>query len=185
MAYLQLDDLTTHLQPEIIAEITRETAKEFANLAAFPATGVKRYYYKALDTSKYYTWDGTSYNETAFANKAVKAINTGVQEAMSYLTRYNTIAMFSDNDTLRTYQSDLLDSKVKDLAVWQLLTLCNPNANLEVYRSRFEDAMKWFKEVQQGKIDPPFPLKENDPATSQDEAGLVEYRTNKKRTNYY
>lgn len=185
MSYLILSDLYTHLQPEQIKAVTREDVKAFANLAAFPATGLARYYYKANDTNKYYTWDGDTYSETAFIDKVSKAINTGIGEAKAYLTRYNLVAMFDNDPSKRTFQSDDLDSKVKDLAVWHLLTLCNANANLEIYRTRYEDAIKYFEKVQRGIIDPPYPLKADDPTTNIDDAGNVEYRTNPKRKNSY
>ena len=135
MAYLTIDDLTTHLYPEIILEITRETAKSYANLAGFPASGIKKYYYLALDTNTYYIWDGISYIQTVYVDKVRKAINTGVGEAKSFLNRYDLVIMFSDDDSIRTFQDDMLDSKVKDLIVWHLVKLCNVQTNLELSRA--------------------------------------------------
>lgn len=38
---------------------------EFANLAAFPATGAAQRIYLALDTGKQYRWNGTAYVQLA------------------------------------------------------------------------------------------------------------------------
>jgi phage gp36-like protein len=183
--YLQLKDLYTHLQPEIISSLTRETVLNYANRAAFPTTGTKRYYYLAINTQQYYTWDGSNFIETDYTDKVAKAISTGISEAISFLNRYNIEIMFSNEDSKRTFQNDMLDTKVKDLAVWHLLTLGNANTNLEVFRTRYEDALKWFEKVMKGMIDPPFPLKDNDPNTPNDDAGTIEMRSFSKRTNNY
>lgn len=186
MPYLSIDDLSTHLNPEIILEIVRDNVKEYANLAAFPITGIKRYNYKALDTSKYYIWDGDSYIERVFVDKVRKAINTGLGEAKSYLNRYDHELMFSDDDSKRTYKDDMLDGKVKDLVIWHLVRLGNPNSNLEIIRTSYEDAIKYFDKVMKGLIDPAnWPLKANNPATPNDEAGNVEYRSLTKRINHF
>lgn len=185
MSYLKIDDLTTHLYPEIILEITRETAKEYAMSSAFPTSGTKRYYYKAIDTGKYYIWDGDSYIETVYVDKVRKAINTGVSEATSFLTRYDIEKMFSEDDDKRTFKDDGLDSKVKDLVIWHLVRLCNVNAKLELIRTSYEDALKYFEKVQKGIIDPAWPLKQNNPDTPIDDAGQVEYTCLPKRTNHY
>lgn len=51
----------------VVINMTSPTVKEYhevqsyANRAAFPATGYANIYYKANDTSQYYTWNGTTY----------------------------------------------------------------------------------------------------------------------------
>ena len=185
MAYLTIDDLSTHLYPEIILEITRETTKVYANLAAFPASGIKKYFYKATDTSKYYIWDGASYIETVYVDRVRKAINTGVGEAKSYLNRYDLVKMFSDDDQARTFQDDMLDTKVKDLIIWHLVKLCNVQTNLDLCETNYSHALKYFEKVQKGNIDPAWPLKADDPNTNIDDAGQVEFRSDIKRRNHY
>lgn len=185
MPYLTIDDLTTHLYPEVILEITRETVKEFATLAGFPVAGIKRYNYKATNTGKYYIWDGDSYIETVYPDRLTKAINTGIGEAISYLTRYDTVKMFSSDDNKRTFQDDNLDSKVKDLIIWHLVKLCNVQANLEVMETNYNKAISYFKDVQKGIADPAWPLKSNSTDTPGDDAGQVEFRCETKRRNSY
>lgn len=113
------------------------------------------------------------------------AINSGTSMAKSYLNRYDILAMFGDANTAPTYQDDMLDNLVKDIVCWQLIRLANPNINLELFRSSYEDAIKFFERVQQGKVDPVWPLRPDDPNTLPDEAGLVQYISNTKRGNYY
>ena len=181
--YLTIDDLTTHLYMEIIVEITREQAKAYTNLAAFPTIGIERYYYKANDTGFYYYWDGDSYNQTVFVDKVRKAINTGVGEAKSYLNRYDTVAMFSDDDNERTFQDDMLDNRVKDLVVFHLTKLLNVNINADNVKYNYEQSLRWFKDVQKGLADPQWPLVADNPDTPQDDAGNIEYRGNTQRSN--
>jgi hypothetical protein len=183
--YLSFSSLSTHLYPEIILEITRENVQEYANLAAFPSVGVLSYTYKDLDTGLYYIWDGSGYTSITYVDKVRKAINTGVGEAKSYLNRYDLDAMFSDDDNLRTFQSDLLDNKVKDLVTWHLIRLCNVNVNMELMRTNYEDAIKFFTETMKGNIDPVFPLRADNADTTRDEAGLIEWRSKTKRLNDY
>lgn len=183
--YLNRQKLFTHLYPEIIDEISRSNVYEFENLAAFPRVGVQRYYYKALDSGIYYTYDGSVYNITSFTDVVLIAINTAIGEAKGYLNRYDLLKMFSDDDSVRTFQDDLLDTKVKDLVQWHLIRLCNVNVNFEISKTAYDDAMKYFEKVQRGIIDPNWPLIGNDPSTPQDESGLIQFTSLDKRTNHY
>lgn len=185
MPYLTIDDLTTHLYPEIILEITRETVKEYATFSGFPATGIKRYYYKATNSGKYYIWDGDTYLEKAYVDRVRKAIKAGVGEAISYLTRYDTERMFSDDDAKRIFQDENLDNKVKDLIVWHLAKLCNVQMNLEQMETNYKLSISYFKDVQKGIADPQWPLKQDATDTPGDDAGQVEFRCETKRRNRY
>jgi len=185
MPYLTKADLTTHLYWEVLTEITRENTKEFANQAAFPATGFKRYQYKDVSTGKFYIWDGDTYNETQLISIIDKAINAGIDEAKSYLNRYDLEAMFSNDDTKRTFQNDYLDTLVKDLVMFHLTKLANANANLEDLQFNYKQAVKTLEQVMKGITDPPWPLKANNPNTSIDEGGNVEFHTNTKRRNSF
>jgi len=183
--YLSIASLYTHLYPEIIQEISRSNVYEYINLTAFPAEGVQRYYYRANDTGLYYTWDGTNYNVTPFTDIVQLAINTGIGEARGFLTRYDVTKMLSNNDEERTFQDDMLDSKVKDLIQWHIVRLCNVNVNFEIARAAYNDALKFFEKVQKGIIDPAWPLLPENPGDLENNAGLVEWNTmNKRRNNY-
>lgn len=184
MAYLSERDLYTHIYPEIITEIIRNYRTQYANLAAFPAVGITGRQYLALDTSKVYLWNGDTYVETVPVDLVRTAIKNAVGEASSYLNRYDLKKMFSDTDAERTFQDDMLDGKIKDLASWHLIKLSNPNINVEMFRTNYEDAIKFFKDVMKGYADPRWPL-QDDPDTDLDESGHISWSSNIKRSNHY
>lgn len=190
MAYLSKADLATHLYAEIVQEIIRDYRSEFASLEAFPANGITGIKYIAVDTSKIYRWTGTAYEETAEVDIVAKAINSGVGLAKSHLNRYDKVAMFGDFTTPEapvepTFKDDYLDSLVKDIVCWHLLKLANPNIELALFRTAYEDAVAEFVKIKKGLADPEWPLAPNNPDTEIDEAGNVEYSSNLKRTNHF
>lgn len=114
-----------------------------------------------------------------------KAITTGVGMAKSYLNRYDLVAMFDNDDSKRTFNDEFLNGVVKDIVCWHLIKLCNPNVNLELFRTVYEDAIKYLEKVQRGNTDPAWPLKANNPDTPNDDAGNIEWRSLDKRINHY
>lgn len=114
-------------------------------------------------------------------------IDAAVNEAKSYLNRYNIVALFGTNETAPTFTDPVLVSKVKDMAVWNLLTLASPNISLELYSKRNDAAVKWFRMIMEGDVDPHnWPLAADDPATPENEAiGGVTWNSNTKRSNHY
>lgn len=184
MAYLSERDLYTHIYPEIMTEIIRNYKSAYTNLAAFPEEGISGRQYVANDTGKTYLWNGVAYIETVPVDLVRNAIKTAVGTASSYLNRYDINKMFSDNDSERTFQDDMLDGKVKDIACWELIKLANPNINIELFRTAYEDAIKYFKDVMKGYADPVWPLKD-DPDTDLDESGHISWSSNTKRSNHF
>lgn len=186
MAYLVKNDLTTHLYIEIIDEIIRNYIKEFANLAAFPVTGISGFTYVDLATAKKYNWNGTVYVETAGADAIInKMIADGVSEAKAYLNRYDFVKLFGEGDTAPTVNDEFLNGLVKDLICWKLIKISNPNVNLELFESAYKMAKKTLSDVMKGLIDPVWPLKADNPDTPNDDAGNVEWRSQPKRINHY
>lgn len=114
-----------------------------------------------------------------------KAINNAIGEMKGSLNRYNLVAMFGTNDTEPTFSEEFLSSLGKDIACWHLIKLANPNINLELFRTAYEDAVKFLDKVMKGDKDPAWPLKPDDPTTPLDEAGSVSASYNKKRNNFY
>lgn len=108
------------------------------------------------------------------------AIAAGEGEVKSYLNRFDTATMFGGS-----YANEYFKNIVKDVVCWHLIKLANPNINLELFRTAYEDAKKNLKEILKGETSPDFPLKPNDPATDIDEAGTIEYGSNPKRNNHY
>lgn len=109
-----------------------------------------------------------------------KAILRAEAEAKSYLNRYDTATMFGGG-----FHDDFLKSLCLDIACWQLCKLANPNISLELFRTAYEDAIKFLQHVQKGGPDPQWPLKPNDPQTPIDEAGNVEFSAQPKRQNHF
>jgi len=179
--YLVQQDLTTHIYPEIITDIIRNYVVSYANLAAFPAVGIKGRKYRAIDTSILYIWNGVAYEQIADFNLVTEAINSAISEAKSYLSRFNRTSLFDG-----TVTDPNLKSKVKDLACWYLIKLANPNIDVAMFRTAYEDARNWFKDIQKGQADPEgWPYVSDDIATDFNENNTVQYSTNMKRENHY
>lgn len=187
MAYLSKDDLNTHLYPEITDEIIRKYILPFANLAAFPAAGVTGYTYKAEDTELLYRWDGAQYVPASDPDLiVVKGINSAIAEAKSYLNRYDLLKLFGDDETDPVVESEHLKNLVKDIACWHLIRLANPNVNLELFRTNYQDAIKFLEKVMKGQADPDgWPYKEDDPETANDESSGVQWESNPKRVQHF
>lgn len=108
-----------------------------------------------------------------------KAIANAEGEARSYLNRFNVQAMF-----VESFNNEHLKGLVKDIACWHLIKLANPNVNLELFRTAYEDAIKFLDKVSRGYADPEWPLKD-DPNTAFDESGHISWSSNTKRKNHY
>lgn len=181
MALLTQQDLYTHVYQEIIEEIVRDIKLEFANLAACPVAGVTGKKYVALDTAKIYKWQDNSYAEITEKDKVQLAIAAGEAEAKAYLNRFDITAMFTPEFT-----DELLRNKVKDMVCWHLIRLANPNIDMALFRTLYEDAVKFFEKVMKGAIDPAgWPLRADDPETEIDDAGQVWWSTIPKRGNNF
>lgn len=185
MPYMTQYDLQTHLYPELLTEITRENVKQYGSLASFPMPGISSYKYKATDTGIYYMWDGAGYTQIVYIDIMDKAIKEGIGQAKSYLNRYDIVAIFGNDENEPSFQDDWLDSLVKDLICWKLIKLCNPNINLELFRTAYEDAVKELDKVQKGITDPTWPLRVDDDGTPLDESGHIYWNSNIKRNNHY
>ncbi|RXK57559.1 DUF1320 domain-containing protein [Lacibacter luteus] len=113
-------------------------------------------------------------------------IAAAIAEAKSYLSRFDLLAIFGTDEIEPTHRDENLKNKVKDIAVWQLVCLANPNIKMEVARTRYEDAIKWLTMVQSGKSDPklPMPVDEDD-EDGYDESSNIQWDSNPKRNNYY
>ena len=91
-----------------------------------------------------------------------EAIDTAISEAKMYLTRYDLVQLFGDEiaDTSATFTDRLLSRLVKNIALWHLLQLANPNINYEDAKIRYEQAIHNLKEIQKGVADPRWPYQD-------------------------
>lgn len=105
---------------------------------------------------------------------AIAAIDGAVAEAKSYLGRFDTGKLFS---TTGEDRHQLLLIFVKDIAVWHLINLVNPNADLKLRKERYDRAIAWLKDVQAGLVQPDFPTEDD----SSDNA-IIRFGSNEKNT---
>ena len=163
MAYVPIvlpGDLVTHIYPNILCEITRNGGDVLVD--TLPLTG------DALTL-------------------ATTAIDTAIQEAKMYLTRYDLLQIFGDQptDVAANFTPDnaLLDI-IKTLAIWQIILLSNANVSYEAWQARYDSKIAILKNIQKGIADPRWPY-QNDTNTVTVPATEVYVVSNCKSDNYY
>lgn len=119
------------------------------------------------------------------ASLVQQGIDSGMAEVKAYLSRYDLPLLFGD--TLPQEATGYLKALCKDIACWHLIKLCNPNIDLKLFRTLYEDAINFLKLVQQGKADPDgWPYKPDDPATPDfNESDYVQWDSNTKRVQSF
>lgn len=130
---------------------------------------------------------GENVNEITRGDDAIaeNAIATAIAEAKSKLSRFNLDALF--NPDAANYVTDVnLMNKVKDMACYHLITLCNSNVDYDVKKERYEFAIKWLNDVRDGKEDPDgWVYKTDDDDTDYPEGSSVSMYTTDPRRNQY
>jgi phage gp36-like protein len=180
-SYLTQQDLVTHIYAEKITDIIRNYLLTYANLAAFPVSGVKGRKYKATDTAKIYVWNGVAYEEIQNVDIVAEAITAAISEVKGYLSRYDRTKLFDG-----TVTDVNLKNKVKNIVCWHLIILANPNIDVAMFRTAYEDAIAWLRDIQKGIVDPEgWVYKADDSATDYNENTSVKLYSNDKRTNHY
>jgi phage gp36-like protein len=112
------------------------------------------------------------------------AISAAIAEAKSYLGRYDTAQLF--HDTTPVPVDENLKNKVKDIVCWHLVKLANPNVNFEVYRTAYQDAIRWLEMIMKQQLDPEgWILKTDDPNTEWPEDSAIHFTANTKRNNHF
>lgn len=109
------------------------------------------------------------------------AIATAISEAKGYISRFDLTKLF---DTTATgYVADVnLQTKIKHIACWYLIQRSNVNVDMELFRTNYEDAIQWLKDVHKGMADPDgWPLLADDEDTEWPEDKVVHYTSNTKR----
>ncbi len=114
------------------------------------------------------------------------AINTGIAEVKGYLSRYDRVALFGsvDDDTAATFSDPYLTSIVKDVVVWHLINLANPNVNYEHARKRYEDAIAVLKSIQKGTANYEWPYFDASAVTTPTGISVSAYSNNKRNNSY-
>ena len=118
-----------------------------------------------------------------------KGIKAAIGEAKGYLSRYDKLAIFGTDSVAPTVSDDdlaYLREVVIEIAVWKIVRLCNPNVELKLMRTGYEDAINWLKMVQKGQVDPSLPYKADDATTEGfNENNSIQFSSNTKRDNHF
>jgi phage gp36-like protein len=109
---------------------------------------------------------------------AESAIDTAIQEAKGYLSRFDVAAIFATEGTAR---NNLLLTFIKDIAVYHLMSLANAGFDYEKRKERYERACAWLKMVMRGEITPDLPAAPIDTAPKP----IITYGSNPKREQHF
>lgn len=82
------------------------------------------------------------------------AISTAVSEVKSYLSRFDTVAIFNARDDQR---NPLILSLTKTIAVWYLLQQSNIDSIHDNIKERYDRAIAFLSKIQKGDIQPDLP----------------------------
>jgi hypothetical protein len=85
-----------------------------------------------------------------------RAITTAINEVQSYLSRFDLLALFGDDDTsvAPTITDEFLNMICKDVACWHIAKLANVGLDITMLRSCYEDAVHTLCRIQQEKQTP-------------------------------
>lgn len=108
-----------------------------------------------------------------------EAIEAAEGEAKGYLTRYDIDALFGavGDDRDKTLMMFL-----KDMTVWHYIVLANPDTDVELRKTRYDDAKKYLKDVQANRV-APFGWPVPDPTVEGSQNILVDSQP-KRKTRY-
>lgn len=116
------------------------------------------------------------------ATKLQAAIDAAIIEAQGYLSRYRLDQLFDNVDADVDYVPDpVLQMNIKHLAKWHFIGLANPSIDYEDAQTRYDQAIKWFMNIQNGKIVP----RKWPPATPDEISTFFHIKSNRKRRNHY
>jgi len=113
-----------------------------------------------------------------------RGISAGTGEVKSYLSRYDLAILF--DGSLADEIIGHLRNLTKDVVCWNIIKLSNPNIDLKLFRTSYEDAIAFLTKVQKGQADPDgWPYKADDPATKGNENDTVQWGSNPKRRQHF
>lgn len=109
--------------------------------------------------------------------KLQDAIDAAIAEAKGYCSRFLLDPLF---DNVAEPDAVLL-LHLKNMAKWHFLVLANPAIDYEDALNRYERAIAWLKEVQNGKVVPV----NWQPAIPEDKSTFFHVSSNRKRGNHF
>lgn len=84
------------------------------------------------------------------------AIAAAIEEVKSYLcSRYDTNQTFSATGNER---NPLILEMTKDVTLWQIIRLSNPDIPYDKVKDRYDRAIEWLDKVARGLISPTLPV---------------------------
>jgi len=89
------------------------------------------------------------------------AIDAAKGEAEGYLSRFDVQSLYAE---VAADRDPVLLMRLKDIAAWHFINLANADIDLELRKTRYEEAIKWLKDVQRGIVsmpDWPLPVEED------------------------
>lgn len=108
--------------------------------------------------------------------KLKTAISAAQEDALGYLTDYDTTAIFSATGDNR---NPIILLYCKDIAVWHFIALANPNCDYEARQRRYEFAIAELGKIQSGKKNPQLPRRADPTPPAQQ--GQVRYGNSRRR----
>lgn len=119
-----------------------------------------------------------------------RAISAAVSEVKSYLSRFDLVKLFGDDSTdpvtAKEVSSEHLMNIVKDVACWHIIKLANPNIDMTLFRTLYDDAIKFLEKVMKGQADPEgWPYRPDDATTPANENFGIQYSANRKKIQHY
>lgn len=114
------------------------------------------------------------------------AIDRAVDQAAGYCSRYDITALFGSASVNASVESPQLKGIVKDLALWHLIQLSNPNIEMNRAQAAYEYAVSWLKDLQKGLIMPNgWPYHDTTTDGTPPEGDAVAFSSNVKRRNHF
>lgn len=126
-------------------------------------------------------------NEIIRNNSAIveKAIAASEGEAKMYLSRYDLVALFGDDNNTPHVQDEFLKHLLKDMACWYIIRLANPVIDYKSAREAYENAINTLEKIMQGLANPDgWPLKDLSTEALPDNSS-ISWSSNPKRNNFY
>lgn len=104
----------------------------------------------------------------------VIAINTAIEEVKSYLSRYDIGKIFTATIDER---NPLICEITKTIALWYLMQKSNVDMQFDNLKDRYDRAINYLRDVENGKRQPDLPIATND---SGEQETMFRYGSNPK-----
>lgn len=103
-------------------------------------------------------------------------IQSAIAFAKGFLFKYDLPALFGTAQALPTVSDEYLKKVIKIIAAYFLVRKANPSVSLKLFREDYilavgtEEEKDWLFLIRDGKINPDWPTRKDDPNTPEDES---------------